>query len=160
MDITAFMNLMVILVPFLLITAVFSRVAILELALPSEGDAIDQQQEEVLQTEVIVRADHIVISDRGNPPVNILKIPGGYQLDKLSAEMQRIKALVPEKTDVAILLEPDIPYDDLIQVMDTVRAARKLRDGVSINTELFPDISIGDAPPIESSTVPMEQGER
>ncbi|MEM7805474.1 MAG: biopolymer transporter ExbD, partial [Pseudomonadota bacterium] len=34
LNITAFMNLMVILVPFLLITAVFSRLAILELNLP------------------------------------------------------------------------------------------------------------------------------
>ena len=108
---------------------------------------------------MIVRADRIVVSDRGNPPVNILKIPEGYQLDKLSAEMQRIKALVPDKTDVTILLEPDIPYDDLIQAMDTVRSARILRNGVSVNTELFPDISIGDAPPIELSTMPAAQGE-
>ena len=35
MDITAFMNLMVVLVPFLLITAVFSRLAIIELNLPA-----------------------------------------------------------------------------------------------------------------------------
>ena len=34
-NITAFMNLMVILVPFLLITAVFSRITILELNLPT-----------------------------------------------------------------------------------------------------------------------------
>jgi biopolymer transport protein ExbD len=37
LNITAFMNLMVILVPFLLITAVFSRLAILELNLPGRG---------------------------------------------------------------------------------------------------------------------------
>jgi biopolymer transport protein ExbD len=37
LNITAFMNLMVILVPFLLITAVFSRLAILELNLPGSS---------------------------------------------------------------------------------------------------------------------------
>ncbi len=157
MDITAFLNLMVILIPFLLITAVFSRIAIMELALPTENDAIDQRQEEVLHTEVIVRADRIVVSDRGSPPVNILKTPEGYQLDKLSVEMQRIKALIPDKTDVTILLEPDIPYDDLIQAMDTVRAAHILQNGISVNTELFPDISIGDAPPTESPAATTEQ---
>lgn len=35
LNITAFMNLMVILVPFLLITAVFSRMTVLELNLPA-----------------------------------------------------------------------------------------------------------------------------
>ncbi|MEZ5566521.1 MAG: hypothetical protein R3F24_13915 [Gammaproteobacteria bacterium] len=35
LEITAFMNLMVVLVPFLLITAVFSRLAIIELNLPA-----------------------------------------------------------------------------------------------------------------------------
>ncbi|NIO40724.1 MAG: biopolymer transporter ExbD, partial [Burkholderiales bacterium] len=34
LDITAFMNLMVVLVPFLLITAVFSRMTVLDLTLP------------------------------------------------------------------------------------------------------------------------------
>ena len=37
LNITAFMNLMVVLVPFLLITAVFSQVAILDLNLPTDG---------------------------------------------------------------------------------------------------------------------------
>ncbi|MFC6978348.1 ExbD/TolR family protein [Microbulbifer taiwanensis] len=35
LDITAFLNLMVVLVPFLLVSAVFSRVTILELNMPS-----------------------------------------------------------------------------------------------------------------------------
>ena len=44
LNITAFMNLMVILVPFLLITAVFSRLAILELNLPgSSTEPVDRR---------------------------------------------------------------------------------------------------------------------
>ena len=43
LNITAFMNLMVILVPFLLITAVFSQVAILDLNLPSSTDQISTE---------------------------------------------------------------------------------------------------------------------
>ena len=35
-DVTTFMNLMVILVPFLLVTAVFSRMTVLQLQLPSK----------------------------------------------------------------------------------------------------------------------------
>ena len=46
LNITAFMNLMVILVPFLLITAVFSRLTILELNLPAL-DAASEKQEKI-----------------------------------------------------------------------------------------------------------------
>ncbi len=35
LDITAFLNLMVVLVPFLLVSAVFSRITILELNMPA-----------------------------------------------------------------------------------------------------------------------------
>ena len=37
LDMTTFLNLMVVLVPFLLITAVFSRITIVELTLPSSA---------------------------------------------------------------------------------------------------------------------------
>ena len=63
LDITSFMNLMVILVPFLLITAVFSRMAILELNLPT-ADAVVHEQQPEFALEVIVRAEHIEIGDR------------------------------------------------------------------------------------------------
>ena len=49
LEITPFLNLMVALVPFLLVTAVFSRVAILELNLPStqQVEAADEQKQTI-----------------------------------------------------------------------------------------------------------------
>ena len=45
-----------------------------------------------------------------------------------------------------MLLEADIPYDVLVQTMDTTRVWQD-RSGVGLrNVELFPDISVGDAP--------------
>ena len=59
LNITAFMNLMVILVPFLLITAVFSRLAILELNLPGSSTEPADPQELTFQLEVTVRETRI-----------------------------------------------------------------------------------------------------
>ena len=43
LDVTTFLNLMVVLVPFLLITAVFSRITIVELTLPSSSGGSSAQ---------------------------------------------------------------------------------------------------------------------
>lgn len=147
MNITAFMNLMVILVPFLLITAVFSRVAVLELALPAGEEAAASPQEP-LQLRVTVREDRIEIAGLGSSLILDAE-GGGYALDNLSGALKRLKARYPDETDAAILLEPDIPYEALVQVMDTVRAFPIVRAGSVEHAELFPDISIGDAPVIQ-----------
>jgi biopolymer transport protein ExbD len=71
-----------------------------------------------------------------------------YDLKKLSEMLSRLKADYPQKDDATVLMEPQIEYDHLIQVMDTVRGV-EVRDAESEEiqkTVLFPNISIGDAP--------------
>ena len=147
-DVTTFLNLMVVLVPFLLITAVFSRLAILELNLPaSSTEPADPQEELVFQLEVIVRADQIVVGDRNVGALGVYPNDvDGYDYESLSDKLTEIKDRYPEKTDAAILLESDIPYDTLVQVMDRVRIAEVIEDDGVARKDLFPDISIGDAP--------------
>lgn len=146
MNITAFMNLMVILVPFLLITAVFSRIAILELNLPSDDAGQADPDARALQLEVIIRQDAIEVADRGAALRVIRNGDAGYDFAGLSGLMREIKGRHPDKVDVTLLLEPEIAYDDLVQVMDTVREAQVEQDGRLVRAELFPEISIGDAP--------------
>jgi len=147
LNITAFMNLMVILVPFLLITAVFSRLAILELNLPSSSTEPVDQQDQTFQLEVIVRTDKIEVGDRNQGLLGIYPNgANGYDYDALSGKLSDLKKAYPSKTDAAILLESDIPYDTLIQVMDRVRLAEVIEDDSIVRSDLVPDISIGDAP--------------
>jgi len=147
LNITAFMNLMVILVPFLLITAVFSRLAILELNLPGSSTEPADPQELTFQLEVTVREARIEVGDRNLGALGIYpNAADGYDYDALSKKLSEIKDRYPEKTDASILLESNISYDTLVQVMDRVRVAEIVaEDGVE-RKDLFPDISIGDAP--------------
>jgi biopolymer transport protein ExbD len=155
LNITAFMNLMVILVPFLLITAVFSRLAILELNLPGSSTEPVEPQEQVFQLEIIVRTDKIEVGDRNQGLLGIYPNSGdGYDFNALGSKLVELKERYPEKTDASILLEQDIAYDTLVQVMDTVRVSVVIEadedDEQSIvRADLFPDISIGDAPVLE-----------
>ncbi len=146
LNVTAFMNLMVVLVPFLLIMAVFSRITIHELNLPNAGGG-DEPDKPKLQLEVIIRQDRLIIGDRASGELATLKKgEEGHDLDGLSKWLQRIKAKFPDATSVSILLEPAISYDDLIQVMDTARMYEVKEDGERIKAELFPEIALGDAP--------------
>ncbi|MCH8334894.1 MAG: biopolymer transporter ExbD [Proteobacteria bacterium] len=152
LNITAFMNLMVILVPFLLITAVFSRVAILELNLPGPSTEPVDPQELTFQLEVIVRVGQIEVGDRNIGALGIYpNTEQGYDYEALSKKLSEIKQSYPETTEAAILLESDIPYDTLVQVMDRVRVEETIKDRRILRSDLFPDISIGDAPSVDGA---------
>jgi len=145
MNITAFMNLMVILVPFLLITAVFTRMAILELNLPAGGGGGPDNKK--LQLEVTIREDTLELGERSSGVLKrIARTAKGYDYKTLSLALQGIKERYPDMTQATILPEPNTPYDILVQVMDTVRVVSSVSGGAVTRYELFPDISIGDAP--------------
>lgn len=150
LDITTFMNLMVVLVPFLLITAVFSRVTILELSVPT-GAGGKTAGKPNFTIEVIVRKAGLELANGSSVVAAIPKKDDQYDLDMLNKMLTRLKVDYPEKEDATVLMEPDIQYDYLIRVMDTVRGAEVVADLENGKQEqkqgvLFPVISIGDAP--------------
>ena len=144
LDMTTFMNLMVVLVPFLLITAVFSRIAIVELDLPSAQSAAPSTP--VFRVEVVVREAGLEIMDGTQVIAAIPNVDDEYDLPQLSEYLVAIKNEYPQKDDASVLLEPDIEYDYLIQVMDTVRSVEMNDGGQTTRAALFTAISIGDAP--------------
>lgn len=144
LDMTTFMNLMVVLVPFLLITAVFSRITIAELDLPSANSAPPTSP--TFRVEVVIRKAGFEIMDGARVIAAIPKVDEAYDLPKLSEYLVEIKRQYPEKNDASVLLEPDIEYDHLIRVMDAVRSV-EMHDGKQMTrANLFTAISIGDAP--------------
>jgi hypothetical protein len=127
-------------------TAVFSRTVILQLNLPAPQTEF-KEPPPGLQLEVMVRKDQLMVADRNTGPLHAVpNIATGPDFDGLTEYLKFVKTKFPEKTEASILLEPDTAYDTLVQVMDHVRV---FEAGEGINTvqaELFPDISIGDAP--------------
>lgn len=148
LNITAFMNLMVVLVPFLLMTAVFTHLSIIELHLPSLGDASqDKKDKQEFELHVTIRNTALELSDsQGGLIRRIDKTDKNFDYKLLSATLKQIKARFPDKTNATILAEQNTEYDTLVQVMDAVRMYATVVDGQVVQGELFPDISIGDAP--------------
>ena len=147
LEMTPFLNLMVGLIPFLLVTAVFSRIAIVELSLPSAADGT-APSEPAFRVEVIVRKAGLELSNGRAVIAAIPKRGGAYDLEQLSRFVMSLKRDHPGTDDASVLLEPDIEYDHLIQVMDVVRSAEVPGSGDDEITRvaLFTDIAIGDAP--------------
>jgi biopolymer transport protein ExbD len=152
-DVTTFLNLMVVLVPFLLITAVFSRLTIVELNLPSASGGPANNADN-FRVEVVVREVGIEITNGTSVIASIPKKDDEFDLETLSDFMVELKRDYPREESASVLMEPRIPYDYLIQVMDIVRSVEvevddgdeSLPEGGIQLVALFPEISVGDAP--------------
>jgi len=148
LEITAFINLIVVLVPFLLSTAVFTRLSVIDLSLPAQNaPGLEQVKADNQQLEVVVRPDALEVGDRIGGL--ILRIPAtatGPDVRALQTLVQQLKTRFPDKLDATVLAEPNTSYDTLVQVMDAVRAGHMTQGAKVVRSELFPNISIGDAP--------------
>jgi biopolymer transport protein ExbD len=159
LDITSFMNLMIILVPVLLMSMVLARTTVLDLKLPDMADSsIPPTEEPPQQLELIIRADKFEI----NYPAGIkLKwvektTAGDYDYALLASVLQETKRLLEDKgiqkKDIYILSEKETDYQTLVSTMDTARSFKAVVAASVVDAELFPEIALGDAPPPGAST--------
>ena len=156
LDITAFLNLMVVLVPFLLITAVFSKMSILELHLPALDAMVKEDEQVKLQLQIVVRPDSLHIQD-GN--LGLIKsvdydVAGKTDWDLFTKVLVEIKSRFPEEKNISLLLDRNVKYKTVIELMDHVKSADVLQVATATKVELFPNVSVGVAP--EETPVPTE----
>ena len=144
-NVVPMIDMMIILVFFLIFTAVFTKTNVLELNLPGADSAVPDLPKG-LNLEVIVRKQAIEVADRGTGILRTVPVADQkYDLKSLSDYLQLVKSKYPETTAATILLEQEVEYDTLVQVMDTVRVFQVPGSHWDV-AELFPDVSVGDAP--------------
>jgi biopolymer transport protein ExbD len=151
LNITAFLNLMVVLIPFLLLNAVFAQVSILQLNLPSSEEAPPSDPEENNKPvlEVLIYQDRYEIGERKSGKI-VAMVPvaadGKHDREKLRSYLAEIKADFPEVNNITLLCEDDTDYELMVYTMDAVRYRVEMTNGVALKKELFPEIGIGSAP--------------
>lgn len=143
LDITAFLNLMIILIPFLLITTVFSRITILEINTPFENTMANKEKPKVkLQLEIVLTKNNFSIQDSNLGILkNISRTKGSLYYENLNKFLQDIKSRFPNEKSITLFVDKDVEYKTLIHVMDSVRIFTNKNKQQS---ELFPEISISD----------------
>jgi len=157
-------DIFTVLVTFLLMTAVFSRIAIMQIDLPSSVSP--KPKEPRFRLEVIVRQDGYELSDGKQSIGTVPKVSGAYDLKALTESVLAVKREHPTSEDASVLAEPKVPYDELIQAMDAIRSAElpvadPLVAGAAVpptptgaaggapqtvKVALFTNIALGDAP--------------
>lgn len=150
LEITSFLNLMIILVPVLLVMMVFSRITVVDLKLPELSDSPQSNPDIVNRVEVVLYADSIGVNyPAGFQVKRIDKKDGKYDFKLLSLTLQEVKRMLRdrgvEKRDAMILLQPDSDYQAIISTIDTVRSFKAVVAAEVVDAVLFPVISLGDA---------------
>jgi biopolymer transport protein ExbD len=148
-------DIFTVLVTFLLMTAVFSRIAVMQIDLPSSAAA--KPTEPKFRLEIIVRQDGFELSDGKQAIGAIPKVSGAYDLNALTESVLAVKREHPSSEDASVLSERKVPYDALVQVMDAIRstqlpatdalvAGQAMRGAQTVKVALFTNIALGDAP--------------
>jgi biopolymer transport protein ExbD len=168
LDITSFMNLMIVLVPVLLMMMVFSRITVVELNLPtlsnlSSDENLEQQLLEVEVSErgldVFFPTGYLVTTipkivapvevDTENPEAGAsnAKVHDFKQLQKtLISVKQTLLANGADKKDIILLLQEDTDYQTIVSLIDTTRSYEDVLITSVVQAELFPQVSLSDAP--------------
>ena len=151
LELTTLLNILVVLVSFLLLSAVFSKITIQEINMPplasSPEDASKNTPPVVI--EVMVRKDGLEIGDGTKVTTRLPKEGNRYDTAMLSQKLKLLKDENPGKRDVILLVEPDIDYARMIAVMDALKFVdvKAPREGSPpLRITLFPNVTVGDAP--------------
>ncbi|NNE09821.1 MAG: biopolymer transporter ExbD [Gemmatimonadetes bacterium] len=124
-DMVPMMNLFTVLVPVLLLAAVFANVTVLELQLPPKGSGEEGAErfveKEALNLMVVISAEGITVGGSGGFLPSVLKTEGHYDPNELIALLQIVRNEFPEEAEVTVASEPTIPYENVMAVMDICR---------------------------------------
>jgi biopolymer transport protein ExbD len=153
LDITSFMNLMIILVPVLLMSMVFSHTTVLDLQLPDLMSVTDDTTPpaQAMQLEVLVYPHYMQVNYPAGVMVKAIPDQAGvadYPLlaGVLKEVKQRLVNQAIDKRNVRLLLAPGVDYQMLVATMDAVTSYTAVVGVDVVQAELFPDIALGDAP--------------
>lgn len=146
LDITAFMNLMIVLVPILLINLIFAQTSVIELNFPESQQDVPVDPEQ-FDLRVAIYNEGIDVMDGNDTLIKyVANRADGIDQEQLSVVMQEIKKRVPDERGVSLLAMPDTSYQSIVAVMDSVSSYKTVVAGSVVRAELFPEISIADAP--------------
>ncbi len=130
-----FIDLLLVCVMFLLVTAVWNQLARIDANQNAPGsESLEEQPPEdpVLKLILRVEAEGYAVGLEGNPPTRFAKKDAKYDIEALRKELETQKKADPSRTDIIISPDDEVSYNDIITTMDLV---------VGMG---FPDLALAD----------------
>lgn len=123
LNITPIMNIFLILVPFLLLTAVFVRISIHEFSLPTGEDTANREapQKKPVVTLLSITENGFQLKTQGKSFPDIPKSDDDYDYASLVAALSEVRSMHAEAEDIILAPASSIKYKIIIQVMDRCR---------------------------------------
>lgn len=140
LNLTPMIDILIIIIFFLLLTATFIKTAIIDIYLPQEGksEAAEKSTSEPEVLIVSVSEKGFVLGGIGNGNI-IPMVAGKLNYKELSNQFVKFKDKYPRKEDAVLLFDPGTPYDIVVKVMDV---SRETSEGVI--RPLFPQVFLGE----------------
>lgn len=123
LNIVPVIDLMSVLIVFLLITAVWNQISMIQLGTSVYGQKSENElKEKPKNLEIALRVDikasgFVVLI--GNKTIQIPKIDEEYDTATLGAELKSIKERYPEKSDLFLSVDDELEYESMVKGMDT-----------------------------------------
>jgi len=176
-DLTPIMCLFIILVPLLLLTAVFERLAALKVSLPAAStlEAREKAPEPsgVVELQVLLQKTGLAVEgtlshdpsgkERDLYETFRYEIPlrdGSYDLPRLQTILKDLKQQYPRHEEVVLLVDDEVAYDTIVQTMDTCREEYRLEEGEKTAVPLFPAVVLSEPFSEEKGFEGLREGTR
>ncbi|MGE0528848.1 MAG: ExbD/TolR family protein [Bdellovibrionales bacterium] len=136
LNLVPIIDLMSVCIIFLLITAVWTQVSMIQIGSSIYGQKTENKEPEKPKNEISFRLDVLQDGYRvliGREQIRVPKAGESYDVARLTLELKKIKELYQDKDDAVITVLDELPYETLIGGMDALLQAG------------FPQISVATA---------------
>jgi len=135
LNLVPFIDLLSCCISFLLITAVWTQLARMDVTQKGQGAAGAQDEkppEPTVTLTLFVNKDGYTFAKSTGESTDIPKKGDDYDLVKLADVLKDAKTAYPDKNDIQVKSDDDVIYNNVIKTVDTVVSAK------------FPDVSLSD----------------
>jgi biopolymer transport protein ExbD len=135
LNLVPYIDLLTCMVVFLLMTAVWTQLARIDVTQKGQAQSAEQTDEKPPETRLVVVINEdgfLIAGGAAGDQKPIKKKEGKYDYDTLMAILKEVKKTYPDKRDVHIAADDTIGYQFIIETMDTALTAQ------------FPDIALTD----------------
>lgn len=134
------MNMFIIIISFLMTTAIFAKTALIDVYLPQESGGGGGQAASAPPAILTVSTTEKGFQLDGIGGGRLIPKKGAnLDYSQLTAELSRLKESYPDKEDAILLFPAGMPYDIVVKVMDASRETEERP-----KKTLFPLVSLGE----------------